>query len=81
MIEQFVGSFGLGVGLFQERRPHLHVGGRLHVDGMSLPDRYPVVNDDFDPSAKPEPEMKNSRVFFVLAEALVLRNHLQSTNR
>ena len=40
------------------------------------PDRDPVVDDDFDPAAEPEPEVEDPGVFFGLGEALVLRDDL-----
>ena len=77
MIQELIRAFGLSIGLFQECWPHFNICGGLHVDGISFPDRYPVVDDDFNPTSEPEPEVKNSGVFVVLPETLVLRDHLQ----
>ena len=49
-----------------------------HVDGDSFADRDPIVDDDFDPTSKPEPEVKDSSVLVVLAEALILWNNLKN---
>ena len=45
------------------------------------PDRDPVVDDDFDPAAEPEPEVEDPGVFFGLGEALVLRDDLSREKR
>jgi hypothetical protein len=38
-----------------------------------LPDWNPIVDDDLDPAAEPEPEVKNSGVFFCLRETLAAK--------
>merc|ERR1740128_1347898 len=73
-LEGLVGPVELGVGLLEQRAPHLVLTVRLHEDKVAVPGGQVVINNHVHPLAVlPELEMEDAGI--LLGEALVQRDH------
>ena len=69
-VEQLVGALGLGIGLLQQGRPELNIGGGLHVEEETLARGQQVVDHNLDPAPKPESKVEDAGIVLMLREAL-----------